>query len=354
MTTNVIYILRDMERRIPWRVANKILRRCGLSCGHGWESTVEKLRGKKKNKSIDLDALMDAFAEHHECGEKSFRIYRATKKQLNSIRGKLTSEEAPKSIFSNRFPLLLSEADLQKSSEIAPTLVEVSEDDMGITALYSSVRTIDFRTAQKPQDLPPNVRAFFKDYQEIILIEKRRVQLFDAIWISKSNSEVEIRVDIPMGATTELIISSHARMLKVLEALAGGSASFQRRNLFPLIEKIYNAKGEGSVIELAFGTDTASLKHEKMRKHRLCLRSEKYHVGGKAAVSNKIYPYKMGVSWEFEHDEEIFSMPELFLNGNSRLLHATTPELYDAEIRRCLGFEDYMYVRGRVDEFLDD
>jgi hypothetical protein len=47
-------------------------------------------------------------------------------------------------------------------------------------------------------------------------------------------------------------------------------------NLFPLINEMYKAQGEGTVVELAFGTTTASLKREKMRRRAACLREEAY------------------------------------------------------------------------------
>jgi hypothetical protein len=68
-------------------------------------------------------------------------------------------------------------------------------------------------------------------------------------------------------------------MKRTLHTLLGAEPLGTPVNLFPLIDTLYRSN-EGRVVELGFGTTTASLKHERMRRTQTCLRKETYHKGG--------------------------------------------------------------------------
>jgi hypothetical protein len=89
------------------------------------------------------------------------------------------------------------------------------------------------------------------------------------------------------------------------------------------------------------------MKHERMRRRQLDLRTEVYHQGGKKALGTAIEPHQLSVVWprhSFGHD----STPELSLNASARIAGATSPALYLAEIRNCTTESDYDFVRSRI------
>ena len=124
-------------------------------------------------------------------------------------------------------------------------------------------------------------------------------------------------------------------------------------NLFPLINEMYKAQNEGTVVELAFGTTTASLKHEKMRRRAACLREEAYHRGGKAALSTPIEPYRLSIMWTLPLGEG-FSRPELSLHSNSIVSGSSNPILIDAVISKCMSIRDFSHVEDRIKHFLSE
>ena len=111
---------------------------------------------------------------------------------------------------------------------------------------------------------------------------------------------------------------------------------------------MYEDENEGTVVELSFKTSTASIKNEKMRRTRLCLRDELYHKGGKDALGTKIEPFKVSIRWSFQHDQ-----PELTLAGTSRGQQAANGQatgqlVTGAVIKNCLGSVDYEHVKARL------
>jgi hypothetical protein len=118
-----------------------------------------------------------------------------------------------------------------------------------------------------------------------------------------------------------------------------------------LINQIYKSATEGQVVELAFGTTTASLKHERMRRRAMCLRKEAYHIGGKAALAAPIEPYRLSVVWKLPLANG-FSTPELGLYSSSFAAGSRNPTLTDAVIRKCMGANDFAHVESRIEHFL--
>lgn len=178
-------------------------------------------------------------------------------------------------------------------------------------------------------------------------------QAMDVVWIPSSGNVIDIRIDFPQGMHRDVGEAAQAAVRSEFFKLIGADDSLGTPvNLFPLINAIYRAPKEGTVVELAFGTTTASTKHEKMRRKAHCLREETYHKGGKAALSTPIEPYRLSVHWRRKIGRDKFSVPELSLHSSGRASADTRPELIDAVIRNCMGADDFDYVKSRMEHYL--
>jgi hypothetical protein len=169
----------------------------------------------------------------------------------------------------------------------------------------------------------------------------------DVLWIPAADKFVELRIDSPKGSHKDVAAMAEGQIIQKINELAAEDTFKKPINLFPLIQSIYSEPDEGIIVELAFGTSTASLKHEKMRRRHLDLRTEVYHQAGTRALVTKIEPHQLSVVW-FRGSPDTETAPELSLNSSIRSAHSTNPVLYLAEIRNCTDQSDYDYVRSRV------
>lgn len=195
--------------------------------------------------------------------------------------------------------------------------------------------------------LPDAVVQSFDDYEEIIGVKTIRFHAFDVIWIPVKGNTLDVRIDFPEGTLSDVAVAARKMTLTEFVRLTAVAIP-EPTNVFPLIDRMYNDGSEGTVVELGFGTTTASLKHEKMRRRKLDLRDETYHKGGKAALETPIEPFKLSIRWHRVVGKKLNSEPELSLNSNSRAAGSSNPVLDRLVVRRCMGNDDYYYVRSRI------
>lgn len=341
-------IARTMRTRMPWPVGRKILVENGFSRGQGWEQTVEKLRSAKHTNVDDLEM---ALREHTLCGEKLTGFYRVDSGSIERAREAVLAAKIDATPFSLAYPASLSEDELAvQPNRFVLTAVEANDD--GIAAVFSSVRVVTVREEIEPEDVPNSASGIFDDYEQIIGLKTVRFQAFDVVSLPHKGTLADVRVDFPPGTHQDVALAAHARTLDAFHEIVGENLLEAPVNLFPLIDHIYNDPKEGIVVELGFGTTTASLKHEKMRRKLLDLREEQYHKGGKAALKSPIEPFRLSVTWKRSIGEGLFSTPELSVNSNSRAAGVEHPTIDNVIIRKCIGQDDYEFVRSRIEYHL--
>jgi hypothetical protein len=192
----------------------------------------------------------------------------------------------------------------------------------------------------------------YDEYEEVYGLKQIRHQAMDIVWIPTHGNYIDVRIDFPQGMHRDVGEAAQAFVKSEFLKLIGDDGLSVPVNLFPLINKIYRTPKEGVVVELAFGTTTASSKHEKMRRKAQCLREETYHKGGKAALNTPIEPYRLSVLWKILIGQKKYSTPELSLNSSSRMSADAQPALVDAVIRNCMGRADFDHVKSRMEHFL--
>ncbi|MGL3104853.1 hypothetical protein [Bradyrhizobium sp. BR 1432] len=342
-------IARTMSKRMPWPVAQRILSVAELPRRQGWEKTIAALSDQDMDFSEKLDVAAVSLVEHHLCGEKLVRVFKVGSTKADAIRAKVKRLEVPESVFGDVYPLYLDE-DALADAPNKPTLVAVERAENGTAVVMASARIV---TTREPLDANDLRDGLYDEYEEVYGLKHVRHQAMDVVWIPSSGNVIDIRIDFPQGMHRDVGEAAQAAVRYAFFKLIDFEDSLGVAvNLFPLINAIYRASKEGTVVELAFGTTTASTKHEKMRRKAHCLREEAYHKGGKAALSTPIEPYRLSVHWRRKIGRDKYSVPELSLHSSGRASADSHPELIDAVVRNCMGCDDFDYVKSRMEHFL--
>ena len=296
------------------------------------------------------DTLELALKQHILCGEKSTRFYRMNRTKMDALRNAASQATASNNRFHRVYPAQLDDEEIAGRIH-APTLAAVEQNEDGLGLVFASTRALHKREHIEPATLGEDAASALEDYDEVIGISLKKYQAMDVVWIPHSGNYAEVRIDYPKGMHADTLEAAHNSTKILFSELVSEGGLPNPVNLFPLIEKIYNAPNEGHVVELGFGTTTGSLKHEKMRRGGLCLRRETYHRGGKNALTTPIEPYNLSVRYRVTLGAAI-SHPELSLHANARIAAAANPTIHEMTVRGCMGAADYDHVRDRVEHFL--
>jgi hypothetical protein len=336
---------------MPWSVGRKVLVENGFPRGKGWEQTLEKLTKPQQEKVGQVDELAVALSEHAACGEKLSGFYAVDSEVLARVRAKVASIEIEENAFALAYPAVLTDDELSvQPNGFVLTAIEDKED--GVAAIFSSARVITVREEIEPDEMPDGWAGLFDEFEEVFGLKTVRFQAFDVVWIPHNGTLVDVRVDYPEGTHHDVALAAHARTVDAFHKIVGETVFDGPMNLFPLIDRIYNDSAEGTVVELGFGTTTASLKNEKMRRKQLDLREEQYHKGGKAALKSPIEPFRLSVTWRRKAGGGLYSNPELSINSSARAAGGENPTVDNVVIRKCMGQVDYEFVRSRIEHHL--
>ena len=351
-------LLNHCRTKIPWSAMKNILRIHEIPAGQGWNGTIQKLllyinKGEKEAKH--LNALEGSYYEYVITGDKAVRFYNVCEKNIKTLIKSLSNYKPAESIYHNTFPYPLPETQLdQAGTEV--TLVSIEQLNEGLALIYCTNRFVTERQEISLNDFSEETQSDLGGYDEIIAIKSHMKQFIDVIVISEKHNMIEVRADLSGGISSEDQTNALRGVAHCFNKLAFEFTGVEGLivtplNLFPLVDKLYEAEEEGKVCELGFITDEASIKQQKMRRKEVDMRSETYHQAGKAAVPH-LTPFRLGISWEVKGAKDIDLRPELLLPGHFRILNNNPPALYDAIISKCSGFDDYDFVTRKVKEYL--
>lgn len=342
-------IFDTLEARMPWTLANRAMKRSGLDGSQGWDGARQKYHDVEHPAAQNF--LMELLRQHALCGEKMTKLYPVNADIQSELREKIDKLQVAEHAFTSSFPLVLSEDQLgEYSSE--PVLVSVARTDDGIGAIYATTIKLTSREEIPIGEVFEDPDDIKEKYDEVIGLKFQSVQLFSVVWVPHHEGLVEIRTDFPKGMRQELVHEIQSQYKAIANGLLAKPGLDQPIDLFPLIEAMYEDENEGTVVELSFKTSTASIKNEKMRRTRLCLRQELYHKGGKDALGTKIEPFKVSIRWAFRHEGQEYQ-PELTLAGTSRGQQTATGTtmgqlVSGAVIKNCMESVDYEHVKERL------
>ncbi|WP_187428231.1 hypothetical protein ROLI_003770 [Roseobacter fucihabitans] len=344
-------VLDSMRERMSWNVARVILRWAGVEPAHGWDKTQAKYADTQ---NPDAEAkLLDYLADHNVCGEKFTKIYQITSETRDALQTAILSLSPGDNDFALCYPL---SRDPEKITQLGdPELVAIQKTDDGLGAVFANAVRLTKRETIEFDDLSDDSTALQQQYDEIVGLKFRTVQLFSVIWVPHDHASVEIRTDLPTGMSMDLAHALQSTLRQKANSL-GVVTLDGPVDLYPLLEAIYQADGEGDVVELGFLTTTASVKNEKMRRSKLDLREEPYHLHGKEGLGTPIEPFKMFVRWNVEIDG-VWLAPEIGLVGTARgrssLGQPNAVGISGAIVKNCYGRPDFEHVIGKIHEYLD-
>lgn len=337
-----------MRSRMPWGVARQIFKGFGLERSKGWDRTISRLNDGDLDYSGRAQELTDALEEHLMCGEKLVRIYTLSNSKMTRLRALLDEIEVPETVFSRQYPLLVDGDELVVDLGTRPSVASIVNYVAGIAVPLASIRYQTTREVMLPTEFSAATAAELGTFNEVIGIRHERHEAIDILWVPATGNKIELRIDYPFGSSIRQAETSLSVAEEQLRELVGFNIFRNPVNLFPAIQSLYDARGDGRMVELGFMVGTSAQKLEKSRRDGGCCRVEAYHLGGAESLSDPIQPYRTAVLWPIDQGDDIFSYPEIILRGTSLNTTEDDPELTEVVIRNCAGFSDYDHVRDRI------
>jgi len=345
-------ILISMRERMPWPVARTILKSLALEPGQGWQRTIKKFAD---DSLPELEGqLLDKIEEHNLCGEKFTKIYEIEQEEHRLAQEWIAEQVVPESQFASAYPLTLPPDEIGEIGA-SPQLVSVVRNTDGVGAVFAQAIRLTTREIIELSDFVDDPSDIEDQYDEIVGLKYRTVQLFSVAWVPHDRHSIEIRTDIPDGMSMDV---AHAVQSQIRTKLNDSEIIQLGRpiDLFPLLEAIYEDGRDGIVVELGFSTTSASVKNEKMRRAGLDLRTEPYHLAGKKGLGTPIEPFRLYVRWSIPMGD-LRLLPELGLVGTARgrstVGQPGAVGISGAVIRNCMGRADFEHVVSRIRHHLE-
>lgn len=345
--------MRCIRARMPWSAAKRLLRANGLTRKQGWDRTLALVAAGDDQFDEKEQDLRDALEEHLMCGEKLVQLYDLGVDQNTDLQNAALALEIPDGPFKAAYPLLLDEEQLDEHKGHPPILTAVVEYVEGVAVVLASTRYLTTREILAVDELNDEVALELGGFNELIGVRHQRLEAIDVLWLPTDGRYAELRVDHPFGSHQrhgEIALNqARARFNHLLGCNLGNS----HVNLFPVIQSLYQAQGDGAMVELGFMVSGSAQKLEKTRRGEQCCREEAYHVGGIGVLDAPIQVYRTSVLWHYDLGNDSISTPEVSINGTSSLTADPDPFIGEMVIRNCVRSFDYEYVRDRIIEHLE-
>lgn len=344
-------VLQDLKARSSWGLISYWSAQLGLPKAKGWAAFEEKLESEVRDENPDTpinQALTSLCKSVAPLGSRVVQLIRIPDDiDVEKLRSSLIACPEDDGLPKTCFPRRVSGSALT-SLGVAPVIVDKEVSADGVRLIFSRVRQIEVRDIKTKSDigLAAVSSMGWSAYDEIILVKKELTQAFEVVRFDFAKRVLELRVELLAGSNSKEALGSLSEKVQELIAPCVASTAWlgQPVNLFPAVKKIYDNPNEGVVVELGFSTITASAKNEKMRKAGTDLRTEKFHVGGKAAINGQLTPYRLAVSWPQAGSA---AGDELLLPGSLRSISLAHP-LDQAEIRGALTEQRMVAILEKV------
>lgn len=333
---------------MPWTVASRVFKANDLERAMGWARTLARVAGGDPYYEARELNLTKALEEHIMCGEKIVRIFDLDGAAMETLRTSARGLEVSGGPFVDAYPVLLGENELREQQGEHPVLTAMVEYPAGIAVVLASRRYLTTRETIGVAELSDAAAVELQEFSEVIGVRLRQLEAMDVIWIPERGHHVELRVDFPFGMQQRQGVAALDQGQASFERLLHHDFSHQQVNFFPVIQSLYEARGDGAMVELGFMVSGSAQKLERTRRDGQCCREEAYHVGGIGVLDAPIQPYRTSVMWQLQLTEGVLSAPEVSIKGTSAQTTEQNPFLGEMVIRNCANFEDYDHVRDRI------
>ncbi|MBL8263712.1 MAG: hypothetical protein JNM58_14940 [Xanthomonadaceae bacterium] len=340
---DVINLLTLLYGRAYWADARKMIAMSGLSPAQGWEKTLERYADEDTDQEA-VDSLSDFVKAHMISGDKSLQLYKFNLQQRALLLARYSSARVANADLADSFPSIRSLGSYSGLSE-QPRLIYKEENEDGHYFFFGSVRTYEHREKLEISSFPDSVQSRFRGYTDVYGVRNVDHDAIDVIWVPSRGRVVVVASDSPREAGGAFCERGHVALRHFIRTALGEDVS--PLNLFHGIENVYRSDW-GKIVELSFTTETGSVKNEKMRLRKVCLRKELFHKGGVAAVSDNISPFHVSVDWLSGFGDDAKWRPEMTLHSGVRVLHSPNPSLYSAILRHSLSARDLKVLKSRL------
>ena len=339
-------LIESVKKRVPFRVAQKLLREAGLPSGKTWDSIQSKIADENPKGKLFHD-LYDTYTNFLVAYDKSVAIYKVGAKVRASVLN-LALQLIPdgNNVLVQRYPYAASDNTLSKYSEAFTEFVAIESLGDATAFVFSTVQVLDQRERIPASKVHASVA---KTFYEIIGIKKTYNHSYDAVIIPHHGEYIWLCADDPKYTNANFSDFAHISVRKKFNELVGAKALSKPVNLFPIISKIYGTPSEGVVLSLSHVTSTGSVKREHMR-NGTCLRTELFHSAGVKAVGGSIDSFAIGITWPVAgEDGDEFIGPELYVDGDAKDVGKIDPVVDAALIKKCV---DAAALREVVDKII--
>lgn len=351
----------DLTTRLKWNAINGILHAKGLPTALGRDKTLQVIQNAcetSASQGENFTSLTQNLLDAVLFKDKYVKYFDVSQATMNSVIGLVKSSlagfQVPNSTTSQRFPLTDTQENINSSTQSSPELIRVFESDQELTLVYSTVRKIQSREDLRDRFEGIEEAAFLRGFSSVIGVRSESIQLFDIVNFEKVRGIIEIRIDNYKELTLKILETNYNEILAEVTGMIyseRGVNLHRPHNFYSMLRKLYDDSDQGQVKEIAFVTDTKSIKHEKWKFDNdvVDLRSEPYHDKGKEAIGG-FDLYRLGVSWE--NQGVVNSTIYLQILGNH---HSLTFEsgayLNAAYIRGCHTKADYDFILNIIKDY---
>jgi hypothetical protein len=332
------FYLSLLRERTNWQAARAVLTMCSYRVGQGWDGTLAKF--KEDPKAIgDASQLGKAIVEAVLFGDKNVRLYESTSDAAQAVYDLIKSD--PESI--SGFLSALSLVDIINNTSDG-TIIHKSfyTDEFACVLRFAKRQQMQRVVIEMDDSHPDQVRNFMSEFTRIYGEKFVSYVACDSMYVDLNKGCIATLADARRGISLKEIDDIHTNVISG-HKLCNPLSRLRSINLLYAVEYLYKSDF-GRVVELSFAVGTDSVKHELMRKHRgQDLRTESYHVGGKAVLKSEISPYKISI-------EEIFSFPGEVSLAAECLIWGKLSSLSDGNVDTLFLYN--VITRSQLDIFI--
>tara|TARA_R110001592_G_scaffold204305_2_gene454388 strand:+ start:892 stop:1941 length:1050 start_codon:yes stop_codon:yes gene_type:complete len=337
------------ERGISFTLFSYAMKQNNLAPSQGWDLTIARITSELANPKSTAAyeaGIKRIYSDLMYYGSKVARFY--ISKDAAKVRAVLDKHMVPDTqSFGKSFPLPLPGPQLRKAS-VNPSCVFMQSLKSGSTYIFCSRQFLIEREKLPDDSLEPQVVKDYGDFDEVIGIRKRWIQLFDVVLVNDKTGVVELRMD---GYGRQSLADIEKRLdwlVSTINAqLAALGKAYQLKgsiNFFPKIAELYDA-ADGRISELEHATDTAGIHKGKTRKKKADFRQDSFHSAA-ASTAGTLHAYAVSKCWDSPTGVGFI---DLKLPGTLRCMATTSTPVVDvACILNCASETDYSFILSKL------
>lgn len=356
-TTHMERLWNELNERLSWPIVNRILNRKELPTGRGKDNTFESLQAhyaSSADNRENFDSLAEELTEAILYCDKYLKYFEFAPEVIQECLDRINIDYANFERNSNiglNFPLTDEDYVIEESSLNRPELIRIIRRDSRIYLIYSTIRNV--KTRESLRDRFNNIEGadFVNDYTSVYGEIVIPTQFFDIIRIDSNRNVIEFSIDNHKDQTLRQLESNYVEIVNIANMLFSGlSVNFTRaHNFYSMLRRLYDDSAQGKVKEMAFITDSDSLKHEKMNyTNGVDLRRDSYHEQGKVGVSLDFY--RLGLSWE-RTDPFQNTIYMAVLGKYHMLRYQDGAYINEAFVRACHSSDEYYFIIGILRQY---